>query len=156
MSYPGFAQTLSRGAILGTLAVGLLSGCGPADSADRKNEPNIGGVLRADAGVSRGSPSGGDAGARGNPDSAPVSSSPPSPPSSVDGGATRAVDCQAVAAWKSGTAYGPDDRVRHGTPAHTYKCRPWPHGLWCAMAKYEPADEPGAWVDAWIDEGVCP
>ncbi|HEY0707821.1 MAG TPA: hypothetical protein VGG33_13540 [Polyangia bacterium] len=131
-----------------------LTACGPDSFVDREETPDIGGVLRADAGPGRGGsakPDAGpavtsDAGASSNRGDAASGTRPD----------TTAATCQELPLWKSDTAYGPEDRVRHGNPARSYKCRPWPQGLWCSKTTYEPADEPGAWVDAWIDEGACP
>jgi hypothetical protein len=171
MSTP--AHLWSSTARLATLTAVLAVGCGPSAAIDRdgKLPPGIGGVLRADAGAgaSRGDTSS-------LPDAARDSSAPPSPPATdaaasdartssrppvIDAfpgteASSVATACRGAGAWNPDTNYQPADRVSHGDPLHSFQCRPWPNGLWCAKATYEPANQPGAWVDAWIDEGACP
>jgi hypothetical protein len=137
---------MSRGLVFGLVALGGLNACGPTTSADREVPPGVGGVLRMDARPASTTNRDATIETRSRTDDASASAS-------TD--AAVPIECRKLAFWKAGSPYQPDDRVRHGAPAHTYKCRPWPHGLWCAMTKYEPADEPGVWADAWIDEGVC-
>jgi hypothetical protein len=64
------------------------------------------------------------------------------------------VGCSGTAEWRVGT-YKDGDEVRHGNPAHRYRCKPYPFEGWCGIAAYEPGNG-GYWMMAWDDLGACP
>jgi hypothetical protein len=70
------------------------------------------------------------------------------------GGMVGTGGCSDVDVWKVGMYKGGDE-VKHGNPAHRYRCREFPFEGWCGITAYEPGGG-GPWMDAWLDVGACP
>jgi hypothetical protein len=70
------------------------------------------------------------------------------------GGATGGVGCSGAQEWKTGTYKGGDE-VKHGNPAHRYRCKDYPFEGWCGISAYEPGNG-DYWMMAWDDLGACP
>jgi hypothetical protein len=64
--------------------------------------------------------------------------------------------CGPALPWSAGSRYAAGSKVTAGHPVRVFQCRPWPFEGWCPMAAYQPAKIGGPWLDAWVDEGLCP
>jgi hypothetical protein len=64
------------------------------------------------------------------------------------------VGCSGAQEWKTGTYKGGDE-VKHGNPAHRYRCKDYPFEGWCGISAYEPGNG-DYWMMAWDDLGACP
>mmetsp|Transcript_21631 Transcript_21631/g.49554 ORF Transcript_21631/g.49554 Transcript_21631/m.49554 type:complete len:670 (-) Transcript_21631:115-2124(-) len=63
--------------------------------------------------------------------------------------------CPSVDAYSSSATYEAGDVVRIGNAR--FKCKAWPHYLWCSNSAYEPTTDPtDIWTDAWSTDGTCP
>jgi hypothetical protein len=69
-------------------------------------------------------------------------------------GGASGVGCSGAVEWKAGTYKGGDE-VKHGNPAHRYRCKDYPFEGWCGISAYEPGTG-DYWMMAWDDLGACP
>jgi hypothetical protein len=70
------------------------------------------------------------------------------------GGTGGGVGCSGAAEWRAGTYKGGDE-VKHGNPAHRFRCKEYPFEGWCGISAYEPGVG-NYWMMAWDDLGACP